>query len=279
MAVIWKEDILALQREDGSWGYFHSLGIPTQNNQITTEQAVRRLVELGMGREDEPIKRTLHYMRGVLAKEIVPPDRREGVLNWDYFEAMMMASWIKRLVPNDKEVENVAQFWAKIIEESIAEKGFDESGRYKKVYRKYVPRLGSHEREIGAAQFYLVTLLRGTLAPWAEEAYFSYILHRPAGIYYIYGKTIQSPPEEFASRETSRYLAALECLAGYSCAKDMLEFAVQWIRANQLSDGMWDLGPSSKDGVYLPLSSSWRTTEGRKKDCTARINRILKKLA
>ena len=278
MGVLRLSDIVRLQNDDGGWGPFHTLGTPTRQNALTTEQALRRLIALGMGIKDEPIAKALCYMRNVLDKKTVPPDRRDRVLNWDYFEAMMMAAWIKLLSPEDDQAGKIAGFWANIVEKSVYQGSFEENDRYKKIYRAYVPKLNGREREIGAAQFYMVTLLRGMLSSSAERAYFNYVLHNADGIYYVYHKNISQVPKPFASIETSRYLAALECLAGYSCARRELRFAAEWIKANRLPDGMWDLGAQAKDGIYLPLSDNWRTAENRKKDCTARVGRILNKL-
>ena len=39
----WASEIIGLQKDDGSWGYFHTLSNPSKRNPITTEQAIRRL--------------------------------------------------------------------------------------------------------------------------------------------------------------------------------------------------------------------------------------------
>ena len=54
----WVTGILALQHEDGSFGYFHSLAGPTKRQPITTEQALRRLLALGLDINDEPPARS-----------------------------------------------------------------------------------------------------------------------------------------------------------------------------------------------------------------------------
>ena len=85
-------------------------------------------------------------------------------------------------------------------------------------------------------------------------------------------------PETFASREAGRYLAALELLAEYRNSKDMLDFAVKWLYANQSEEGFWDMGSGVKDGIYFPLSDNWKKKENRIADCTWRILRLLGKL-
>ncbi len=39
----------------------------------------------------------------------------------------------------------------------------------------------------------------------------------------------------------------------------------------------WDLGSSVKDFIYFPLSDSW-IKDARSKDCTFRIEQLIKKL-
>ncbi len=51
----WASEIIELQKDDGSWGYFHTLSNPSKRNPITTEQAIRRLEILGYTINDKPI--------------------------------------------------------------------------------------------------------------------------------------------------------------------------------------------------------------------------------
>ena len=64
---IFAQQILALQREDGTWGpYFHALGQPTGVREITTEQALRRLRILGFTLDDPPIGKAVDCMTACL---------------------------------------------------------------------------------------------------------------------------------------------------------------------------------------------------------------------
>jgi hypothetical protein len=270
----WVRQITELQREDGSWGHFHTLSKPTTQRPITTEQALRRLRALGLKRGDAPIDRALAYMRGVLLKENTPPDHREHVLNWDAFEAHMFAAWIRIFAPDDPLAMPVARQWAEIVTPSFQTGVLDETV-YAAAYRKRIPVLHAGERIISLSQFYIVNLLQGVLDPVTERKFVEHILSYPTGIYYVYGYQISILPENFASRQTSAYLAALEQLAGYACAGDMLQFAADWLLRHRDKNGEWDLGAAASDGIYFPLSASWRRPEDRRKDCTARVERLL----
>lgn len=187
---------------------------------------------------------------------------------------MIAATWIRRFQPKDEAALTVARFWADIITSAFGSGTYDTAA-HEAAYRSKIPILNKGERLIGLSQFYMVCLLWEVLPPEIEWAYTSYVMDCPAGIYYIYDKPIADLPEEFAGIQTSRYLAALECLSGYRNIGGKLKYATRWIYENRGQDGLWDLGSGSRDKVYLPLSDAWRRPEIRKQDCTMRVQRIL----
>lgn len=274
----WVRQIAALQHDDGSWGCFHTLSQPTRDQPMSTEQALRRLRVLGLKAGDEPVDKALAYMREILLGKRQPPDGREKVLNWDAFEAHMMATWIRLFVPDDALAQPIARMWAELITLSFAGGTFDENA-YAAAYRRRIPVLHKGERLVGLSQFYMVNLLQGMLDAKTEDRFVDHIIGNPGGIYYVYGARIANVPALFDSRQASIYLAALELLAGYACAGEKLRFAIRWILDHRDSDGSWDMGAAAKDGVYFPLSDSWRKPEDRRRDCTVRIERLLKALA
>ena len=73
-------------------------------------------------------------------------------------------------------------------------------------------------------------------------------------------------------------MAGLEILAMYSLAHEKLGFAADWLNANMNVNGQWDLSSKANDGIYFPLSDSWRKSEDRIADCTERITRLLQKI-
>ncbi|MCL2672162.1 MAG: hypothetical protein FWF10_09020 [Clostridiales bacterium] len=230
------ERIIALQLLDGSWGRFHSLAQPTKACPMTTEQALRRLRALGLTREDEPVARALDYMRACLSGKLQLPDRREKVLNWDAFEAHMLSAWIRCFAPEDPLALPIAQMWADLITTAFQSGQYDEDA-YAEAYRKRIPVLHRGERRIAVAQFYMVELLKGMLDAETEGRFVDYIIHNPGGIYYVCDACIAEPPPDFASKQASRYIAALELLADYPCAPEKLRFAKDWLLANKNADG------------------------------------------
>lgn len=273
----WAKEILSMQRADGSFGFFHTLSNPTKAQPITTEQAIRRLRVLSFTGEDEPIKRAMDYIEACLKGEAIIPDRREKHRDWDVFLRLMFASWIKSFHPNNSTAMEVAKQWANIIENSFYGESYEHEAYIKTYFDTFniMPRCG---RLADFVTYYQILILPGMLKPETERKMLNYIINNETGIYYIYDSKILNLPKVFTSKESSRYLSAIELLANYKYTKDTLGFVVDWLFENKGEDGYWDMGAKVKDGIYFPLSDSWRSSETRKKDCTFRIENLLAKL-
>lgn len=269
------EGILDLQHQDGTWGeMFHSFAQPNGKTPLTTEQALRRLKALGFTVENEPIRRIVDCMVSCLKGERRIDNYWEKGYDWDLFTRMMLSAWVRIFEPNNEVALIFARQWAKIIEAAFAEGSYNQEA-YSKAFAQEFAKNQTPLKEIGFTIFYPMNLLQGVLKEETERRMLDYVLASPGGIYYIYAKTLKQLPKEFASKETSYYLAAIEILAGYNTAKEKLGFVVDWLESNRDENGQWDLGAKAKDNVYFPLSDSWRKAEDRRADCTARIERLI----
>lgn len=271
----WAKRLLDRQLPDGSWGNFHTLSAGMER---TTEQALRRLRALGFTAEDEPIQKALAYLESCLAREREIPDRREKGHCWDLFVAMMLSVWIRFFTGSHAPANQTAARWADIVTQAFSSGTYDAAdygAAFQRVYGEK-PRGG---RLLDFVTFYQVALLPGELDAQTERRMIDYILHHESGIYYMCAKPVSVLPPAFQSRETSAYLAVIELLSQYRHSRDMLSFVVTWLEENRNENGCWDVGPLGKDGVYFPLSDSWRTKELRERDCTYRINRLIDRLS
>lgn len=275
----WASEIIELQKDDGSWGYFHTLNNPSKCKPITTEQALRRLEILGYTINDKPIIKAVSYMQDCLAGKKEIPDRREKIHNWDIFTALMLSTWIRRFIKDDDNANNVGKKWAEIISHAF-KNGVYDNNLYVEIYKKVhrLPPKGG--RLLDIVNFYHVSLVADLLDDKIALALMNYILQKRSGIYYIYGKQLSILPQTFKSIEASRYIAAIELLSEYrnpGC-KEKLMFVVEWLNINKEQNGYWDMGTMVKDGVRFPLSDSWRKKVSRIKDCTYRISKLIKNI-
>jgi hypothetical protein len=280
----WVKQILDLQHEDGSWGCFHTLSNPTKAQPMTTEQSLRRLRVLGLTKDDEPIKRAIAYMERLLTEETPDPDRIEKSPNWAINRPRIIAADILRFDRTNIVALGIAKLWVSVMEQACATGAVDFDVYLTRYLNEFgIPLMKNADKakkQCGndICNYYPSVMYAGLLTEKAENAWLDYLLQYPEGMYYVYEKQLNTPPTEFASKQTSYWLAALEVIADYRLSPEKLSFVVDYLMQNQLSPGVWDLGQQAKDGIYFPLSDSWRKAEDRQRDCTVRIQKLLDKL-
>lgn len=269
----WAKQILAQRREDGLWGNFHTLSCPVSGKSYTTEQAIRRLYYLGFTADDEVIQTALRRMEQCVKGELAIDGYFEKKHDWPFFEKLMLSAWLRIFEPQNETALEVAYQWAQ-----IAEKAFS-SGSYNReddisAFVQWKGRKPKSGFETGFGMFYHAALLVGVLPPKIEDLFLDYCLSKPDGMFYIYDKPLNQPPERFASRSASCYFAAIEVLSRYAQAEEKLNFVRDWLYANQEENGQWDFGEKAKDGIYFPLSDRW-DKQTRRVDSTYRIGKFL----
>ena len=275
----WAMKIIELQREDGSWGNFHSMAAPTSKQPITTEQALRRLEILGYTINDKPIKKAVKYLENCFTGKSINPDRVEKLHNWKIFTELIYSTWIRRFTLESKRANEVAKNWATIVN-SAFENGKYDNEKYISSYEKILELKPKGGRLLDFNCFYQISLLTNCLDKKIESCYFNYILNHELGMYYIYDKEINKVPKAFKTKEASKYIYAIEILSEYKNkdCKNQLNHIINWLKDNMVGDNIWDLGKDLKDGVHFPLSDSWNKDEIRVNDCSYRINKLIKKM-
>lgn len=272
----WAKQIISLQDKEGKWGIFHSLAQPVAEN-ITTEQALRRLERLGYTIEDECIQKAVSYMNDCLTRKKDIPDYREKVHDWDIFTSLILSTWIRRFTADNPVANKVAKQWADVISASFVGGTFNHR-EYVSAYTDILGLRPGGGRLIDFANFYPVSLIRDCLDEKTEQAVVDYVVNGDNGIYYVYNNKISVLPQAFESKNASYYLAAIELLSKYVHARHKLNFVADWLNDNRNENGKWDMGKMANDKVYFPLSDDWRKRETREADCTERITKLLDEL-
>lgn len=270
--------IIELQKEDGTWGnMFHSMAMPTNRAPLTTEQALRRLKILGFTIQDAPIRKAVDCMTACLRGERKIDEYWEKGIDWDIYTKLMLSTWVKIFEPDNETALAFARRWANILEKAF-EGGAYDAQAYQIAYMLEFCDTAKGGKAGDFISFYELNLVQGLLSEKTERLMLDHVIRHEKGIYYIYYKPISELPPVFASIETSRYLSAVEILAGYQSAGEKLGFVLRWLEENKDENGQWDLGPKAKDNLYFPLSDSWRSAACRKADCTEKVSAILKRL-
>ena len=273
----WAKELIAAQRPDGSWGPFHTLSAPRGRARFLLNRRCAVLPSWAILYEDAPMRLAIDHLRACLAGRERLQDNREVTLDWDIFTELMLSTWIRLFTTGDENANATAARWARIATAAFSSGAFrieDYNAAYDEVFSGW-PR---GKKRVSFGSFYLAALLPGALNCAAERQVIYYFLTLPNGIYYLATGRLCEPPADFRSREASRYLAAWELLARYASGTAALRFAADWLEAHRDGDGSWDMGPQARDGVYFPLSDSWRSAALRRADCTYRVERLLRRL-
>ena len=230
-----------------------------------------------MTKHDEPIARAIIYMEQNLIQPF-PTVFHEKKHDSKTYGDLMLATWIRLFDSENKTAYVIAKKWANIIN-SAFQNGVYSNEAYVSAYEaefiKLNPKAGCLADFV---VFYQLALLPGLLDSEVENAMLDYALSHARGIVYIYNSPLSVLPEIFASKKASWYLSAIELLAVYDSAPPKLGFAAKWLLDNRDADGMWDMGAAVKDGIHFPLYESWRKPEDRRRDCTARIKKLIERL-
>ncbi len=143
--------------------------------------------------------------------------------DWALFEQLMLAAWVRLFDPENEAALSVARMWGRIAQSAFSggEYSEEDDGRAFEEMFGRPPRSGF---ESGFGMFYHAVLLPGAVSDEVESLLLDYYINRPCGIYYIYEKPISVLPEVFISKQTSRYLAAVEILSMYPHAGEKLAF-------------------------------------------------------
>lgn len=271
----WAEEIISLQNSDGTWGnMFHSLCPSNKRYPLTTEQALRRLKILGFTIKDAPIRKVVDCMTACLRGERKIDDYSEKLHDWQLFTKLMLSAWVRIFEPDNEIALSFTNQRANVISKAF-ESGTYNDTAYTEAYISEFHSKPKGSRERDFVDFYHLNLLKGVLSPDIENSMLDYVISKPDGIYYIYDKPITELPTVFKSKETSRYLEAIEILSEYKLSKDKLGFVIDWLKDNKDENGQWDLGAQAKDNLHFPLSDSWRKSSDRIKNCTYRIKKII----
>lgn len=156
----WASKIISLQKDDGSWGYFHTLSEPKAHKAPTTEQALRRLRILGYTKDDTVIKKALAYMHDCLAGNNALHDRIEKGRDWDNFTKLMLAAWIRKFTRDDILANQVAKKWSTIVYAAFQSGQYDADA-YDRAWKEVLKP--THVRITKLDSYYPISLLAGEI--------------------------------------------------------------------------------------------------------------------
>ena len=259
------------QRGDGSWGRLHSRDTAARQSVPTTEWAVERAVAIGLVASHPILDAAAAYLAGVIAGRVVPSDPPEKNDRWATGVRLFAASTLARIDPSHAAIDPVWVLWHEVARRTFASgaysagaetdahselTGVSVRGTYLVLSNRYALSLLAarvDRMDAGLAQ---------AVARWAWGS--------PRGVGY-FEVPLSAPPDTMSAGILERFLLSHEIVAGFGMVAAPTGPLVDWLGKRRRANGLWDLGPRASWTPALPLSESWRRSDARAVDWTARI--------
>lgn len=260
------------QREDGDWGAFHSRNMAAKQKIASTEAAVERAVNLGLGVEHPVLVRAKEYILSILRSEIRFPDYHEKNDRWSTGMRLFLGSTLSLIDPSHEGLENDRSLWREIAIRTF------QSGTYseKDEIRAHSALTGASVKDsyLRINNHYTLNILGSKpdlLPPAVEQALLDWLLHLERGLGYLEMPLSKEPPLTKPG-PLDRWFTSVEMIIRLF-HRSALVIAEQfdWIWKHQDSDGLWDFGPRSSSSAFLPLADDWRIRKDRKIDWSTRV--------
>jgi len=264
--------ILDRQYDDGTWGDFHSMNT-SNTNKYTTEKAIRRLINLGFGKEDEVLYKTIDHMKAFMSGQVALRDCVEKKHDWDLLTQLFVATWLEKLAVEDSGKDKMIEKWTEIVSEAFDNKGYSFD-RYVKIYDHVMCGTPGKSKWF-TENFYVVSLLAGKLSKEVSRNFANHLLNNEKGIYYIHPGPLEGFPTNLKTKQMVRHIHAMSLVKGIDPNNPVFDLYKQHLETFRDNDGFWDFSGKGKDGMNLPYAENWRKQLDRKLDSTLYVLRFL----
>ncbi|MHB1355572.1 MAG: hypothetical protein ACYCZF_06315 [Anaerolineae bacterium] len=271
--------LAAAQLEDGSWGRFHSQDTTSKQRFPTSEYAIERALALGLNNDQRVLKRAQDYIERHLRGEITWTDRVEKHDDprlWPFFTAFISAGRLAQLAPNHPLLADKIAFMQALVKESFPNGVYDEAAEVHAQREMSGIPTRTHWSLL-SNQYGVILLGDGQPLPTPlEDAWLTYIMYKPGGIYYVSNTSLDVIPP-IQTKTFCNWLHAHELLSRFPRWHLQVNEMVNALWQQRNADGMWDLGPLSAKGPYFPLSDNRQVSTDRLVDGSVRILALLRR--
>jgi hypothetical protein len=270
----WVKDLRNEQRQDGSWGRFHS-AMKSKGRTLTTEAAVERGLALGLEASDPIFHAAAGYLKRLLEGKAEFPDPPERNNRWNTGKQLFTAATLARIWPTLPVLDKPWELWASIAEHTFASSTYDPETEIQA--HCMLTRASVKNSYLVLNNRYQLALLgsRATrLARTVENALFDWVWHKNDGVGYL-NVPLANPPRRFTAGMLDRFFTSLELLVHFPSWRNHAKNTVGWLWEQRTEEGLWDFGPRAGTSIYFPLSESWREERKRRHDWSTRALTLL----
>jgi hypothetical protein len=264
------------QREDGSWGRFHTMDSKTAEKQKfkTTENALKRARELSLTKDDPMIAKCIKLMERYVRGEETWPDKIEK--HHDNGKShlrsclFISAANINLFDPENPVVKPMREIVAKTLEIALSKGYFDEKAWVNENLNYRGPCFSGWNA-------YPLMILQNSdcMDDELQRKYLDYIWNRECGVYYLSNFPL-SEKRYSEDKFFNAWLNTLEHLSGFSLFSEFMKNDVLFHllhEANRLLNEKITI-PKSYNTRY---AESWRDKNNRKTDMVLRLARLIER--
>ncbi|MEW6242208.1 MAG: hypothetical protein AB1564_15505 [Chloroflexota bacterium] len=273
----WIEQLGSEQREDGSWGRFHSEDTKRRQSIPTTEFGVERAQALGLDDSHPIVSRAIHYLVRLLEGQIDFPDPAERNDRWATGTKLFTAATLARIQPDHPALNGAMDLWSAIAEQTFASGAYDpeaESEAHRRLTGATVK--GSYLRLHSKYQVLLLGSRPNLLSPVTETRLLDWLFDRENGLGYL-DMPLSPPRHGYTASQMDRWFTSLEIVSRFPGWRERAGDISQWLWNRRGDDGLWDFGPKASHTTFMPLSENWQKKTARKFDWTTRTLLLLEK--
>jgi hypothetical protein len=264
----WVHELEREQRENGSWGRFHSRDSQARHKILTTEMGVERALALGLDASHPILSKATRYLVGLLEGPVAGfPDPPEKNDRWPTSVRLFTAAALALVRPDHPALDGVWHLWLSVAQRTFA------SGRYDPEAEMLAHReltgatvRGSYLVLSGKYQLALLSARPGALPRDLEKALLDWVWHKRDGIGY-WCVRLFSPDDYLDTWNLDHWFASLGLLSRFPGWREQARDAIQWLWERRTPAGLWDFGPKTSNR----LSETWRKGLARQFDWTTRV--------
>lgn len=275
----WVRQLEGAQLPDGTWGRFHSRDSRKKQPFPTTEIAITTALDCGLDKDSVLLRRAEEPLAAYVEGRCSWPDPAEKHDNpraWAVWVRHFSAAVLGQVNPFHPLLDEFWNTWAEVVQEAFQGGNYDRGREIAALNRL----LGCRMKDpVPLHKKYPLLILSSTsqrLPATLERSLLEYLLHFPAGIYYVYDRQINTPVA-LADPGFWNWMRAHALLSRFPMWRDVAQEALNTIWAQRNDQGLWDPGTkvARKPYTRFPLSESWQRPGNRTIDASVEVLTLL----
>ncbi|MCQ3936206.1 MAG: hypothetical protein DPW18_04060 [Chloroflexi bacterium] len=273
----WVVQLGKEQRQDGSWGRFHSEDTRLKQKIPTTEFGVARAQALGLDDSHPITRKAVNYLACLLKGEFDFPDPAEKNNRWSTGVRLFTASTLARISPGHPALKDSLELWSAIAERTFSSGEYDPGAEIQ-AHRQLTGASveNSYLRLHGKYQITLLGSQPNLLARKTETNLLNWLWRREDGLGYL-DMPLSPPKPGCTASQMDRWFTSMEIVSRFSGWHERAKEITRWLRDRLGENGLWDFGSKAFRSTFMPLSQNRRGRYTRTFDWTTRTLILLER--